>query len=229
MSRKVILALATAATIAAASLGSTAADARGFGGGGGLGGGHFAGGGGFGGRGNFAGGGGFGGRGNFGGGRTSFATLRGPGHGGLPLHPIFPPGHPGFPGHPGWWWHHHYGHWFFRDGRWIVIDDGGVADAPVGLPVAAPGPCTCLTKNYTPDGLVVFADVCTSEAASARVDGGPATDATPVTPAPSAPTPPVDGKTSDATQAPTSPNYAGRTYQDYLAANPQAAQAPQKN
>ena len=46
MSRKVILALATAATIAAASLGSTAADARGFGGGGGFGGGHFAGGGG---------------------------------------------------------------------------------------------------------------------------------------------------------------------------------------
>ena len=164
--------------------------------------------------------------GNFGGGRTSFATLRGPGHGGLPLHPIFPPGHPGFPGHPGWWWHHHYGHWFFRDGRWIVIDDVGVADAPAGLP---PGPCTCLTKTYTPDGLVVFADVCTSEAASARVDGGPAADAIPVTPAPSAPTPPVDGKTSDATQAPTSPNYAGRTYQDYLAANPQTAQAPQKN
>jgi hypothetical protein len=32
---------------------------------------------------------------------------------------------------------------------------------------------------------------------------------------------------------PTAPNYAGRTYEDYLAANPQAAnppaQAPQKN
>jgi len=41
---------------------------------------------------------------------------------------------------------------------------------------------------------------------------------------------PTDGKASDATQAPTSPNYAGRTYQDYLAANPQAVvPAPQKN
>jgi hypothetical protein len=36
------------------------------------------------------------------------------------------------------------------------------------------------------------------------------------------------------TVVPTTPNYAGRTYDDYLAANPQAAnppvsQAPQKN
>jgi hypothetical protein len=215
MSRKVILSIATAATIAAASLGSTPADARGFGGGGGFGGGHFAG------------GGGFGGRGNFGGGRASFATLRGPGHSGLPLHPIFPPGHPG---HPGWWGHHHFGHWIFRGGRWVIIDE--VVDEPgvvLPAPVLAPGPCTCLTKTYTPDGLVVFADVCTNEAASARVDGGPAADATPVPTPPNAPAPPVDGKTSDATQAPTSPNYAGRTYQDFLAANPQAAQAPQKN
>ncbi len=86
----------------------------------------------------------------------------------------------------------------------------------------APGPCTCLTKNYTPTGLVVFADICTKESASA----------------------PVDNSTADATQAPTTPppaaqapaatatpsNFAGRTYQDYLAANPQAAtQAPAKN
>ena len=34
-------------------------------------------------------------------------------------------------------------------------------------PVASSGPCTCLTKTYTPDGLVMFADVCTKEAASA--------------------------------------------------------------
>ena len=37
-------------------------------------------------------------------------------------------------------------------------------------PVAAPAPrCTCLTKEYTPEGLVVFQDVCTKEVASAPV------------------------------------------------------------
>jgi hypothetical protein len=107
----------------------------------------------------------------------------------------------------------------FRDGVWIDAD-GAVDETPDVAPVAAaPGPCTCLTKGYTPAGLVVFADVCTKEAASARVDGN-TSDATP------APTPskaPVDNKASDATQAPTSSNYAGRTYKDFLAANAQAA------
>ena len=100
-------------------------------------------------------------------------------------------------------------------------------DAPV---VATPGPCTCLTKTYTKDGLVVFADVCTKEAASARVDGT-ATGAIEV---------PTDGKATSSSNAPvdskamaqqpTSPNYAGRTYADFLGANSQAAsQAAQKN
>ncbi len=85
-------------------------------------------------------------------------------------------------------------------------------------PVATPGPCTCLTKTYTQDGLVVFADVGTKEAASARVDG---TDVTPpaksseVTP----PAPPAN--VADASQAPTTTNYAGKTYQDFLAATGQ--------
>ena len=129
MSRKVILTLATAATIAAACLASTAADARGFGGGGGFGGGHFAGGGGFGGgtsrwrR--------FGGRGNFGGGRTSFATLAVPARR-LAASSNFPAAAPRLS------WASRLvagtttiGHWFWRDGRWIVLDDVGVADAPV--------------------------------------------------------------------------------------------------
>jgi len=65
---------------------------------------------------------------------------------------------------------------------------------------------------------VVFADVCTKEAASARIDGT-ATGAIDV---------PTDGKA--VAQQPTSPNYAGRTYADFLAANSQAAsQAAQKN
>ena len=195
MSRKLTLtfALATAATIAAASLGSGTADARAFGAG--IGGGRI---------------------GN--GGRTLTPILN-PGRTGNPGFP----GRPGLPGRPGHWTFHPHGHLVFRGGHWITIDE--VVDAAPVAPV--PGPCTCLTKTYTPDGLVVFADICTNEAASARVDGGPAA-ATPV--------PPVE-KSSDATDvqpaaaaAPTSQNYAGRTYQEFLAANGQvASQANLKN
>jgi len=196
MSRKVILTLATAATIAAAGLASSAADARSFGGGGG----------------------GFG--------HSSSIGRVGGGHfsakGGRKLTSILNPGgpdRPGRPGHPGHWTGlHHHGHWIFRGGRWIIIDDV-VDEVPVVEPAA--GPCTCLTKNYTPDGLVVFADLCTKESASARVDGK-AADAT------LAPT--VDDKAANATLVPAPSNYAGLTYSDYLAANPQAAaQAAPKN
>jgi len=65
------------------------------------------------------------------------------------------------------------------------------------------GPCTCLWKGYTPDGNVVFKDLCTKETAMAPVDGAPAQ--------------------ASEIQAPG--NFAGKTYQDYLAANPQQ-QAP---
>ena len=109
--------------------------------------------------------------------------------------------------------------------RWLVTSPDA---APVSA--AAPGPCTCLTKTYTQAGLVVFADMCTKESASAAI-GGASSDATPVPPANSqsndaAPVAPA----ADATQAPTTPNYAGLTYQDFLKANGQAAaQAPEKN
>jgi hypothetical protein len=202
MSRKLTLtfALATAATIAAASLTSSTADARGFGGG------------------RMGGG--------FGGGRIMGGHL---GNGGRTLTPILNPGRGGNPGFPRWpghgrWTYHPHHHLVFRFGRWIAVDDG-IDAAPVAPIAPVAGPCTCLTKTYTPDGLVVFADVCTKEAASARVDGGPAA-ATPV--------PPAD-KSSDATEvqpssAPTSGNYAGRTFQEFLAANGQAApQASLKN
>jgi len=221
MSRTIILSLAAAVTIATAGLASTTADARGFGGGfarggGGLGGGHIS------------------GR----GGRTTLARVSNPGR----------TGHPGHPGHPGRFshWHPHHGHWLFRDGVWVDIGEGEV---PYVAP--APGPCTCLTKNYTPDGLVVFADVCTKESASSPVDGR-AADATqvpatqvpatqvPATQVPATQVPTTGAKTSDtksadAAQTPTTAtnavtNYAGRTYKDYLAANPQASTpAPQKN
>jgi hypothetical protein len=214
MSRKFLFSLAAAATIAAAAtLASSAADARGFGGGG-FGGGHFGGGG-------FARGGGFGGHfgGGFGRGGFGGNHFAGRNFG----HPGF--GHWGRFGHWGHWagWHHR--RWFWRDGRWFYGDgdygvDGGV-DAAVA-PVATPGPCTCLTKTYTQDGLVVFADVCTKEAASAPVGG---TEVTPpaktseVTPPPAPQAAQPDNKVADASQAPTTNNYAGKTYQDFLAAN----------
>jgi hypothetical protein len=217
MSRKLILALAAAATVAVASLSTGAAEARGFGGGGfggGMGGGHA-----------FAGGRGFGG----GMGRATFARLPGGGHGccsiptggrppvGRPIIPIIPIGH----GHPGWVFHPHpHTHWVFRFGHWIVVDDV-VEETPVDTVVTGPGPCTCLTKSYTPSGLVVFADVCTKESASAPVNEN-AADAS------QAPTSPVAATAVPMTVVPTNPNYAGKTYDDYLAANPQAAnQAPQ--
>ncbi|MGA8652887.1 MAG: hypothetical protein WB677_20130 [Xanthobacteraceae bacterium] len=233
MSRKVILTLATAATIAASALASSAADARGFGGGGGgghFGGGGFSRGGGFGG-GHF-GGGGFSRGGGFGGGHFGGARFGGGHFGGRSFARITPirGGHPGFPGHDHWAHFHHHWHWFWRDGRWVILDgdEGGYAE-PVGAPVAStPGPCTCLIKSYTQDGLVVFADLCTKESASAPVDGGSA-DATPVPPTPpTPPAPPAEDKASDATPPQSSSNFAGRSYKDFLAAyglpTPQAAQ-----
>ena len=106
--------------------------------------------------------------------------------------------------------HHHRHHWVFRGGRWIVLDED-IAEPALA---AAPGPCTCLTKTYTPEGLVVFADVCTKESASAPAEGDTA-DAS------KAPTSDVAAKATPISQVPTKPDYAGRTYEDYLAANPQ--------
>ncbi len=108
--------------------------------------------------------------------------------------------HPGMHGH-NHHFHHHihlrriHGHYYVR---------------PVGyvMRVAEPGPCTCLWKGYTPEGAVVFKDLCTQEMASAPVAGAPAQ--------------------ASEIQAPG--NFAGKSYKDYLAANPQAAPAePQKN
>jgi hypothetical protein len=72
---------------------------------------------------------------------------------------------------------------------------------------AVEGPGNCLTKTYTPDAQVVFKDLCTQEAVSAPVDSAP----------------------SQANKLPGLPNYAGKTYQDYLAANPENQAAQQKN
>ena len=101
---------------------------------------------------------------------------------------------------------HRHPHFHKHVHVWRIHQRGYVR--PVGLVQrVVEGPCTCLTKEYTPEGTVVFKDLCTKEMASAPVDGAPAQ--------------------ASEIQAPT--NFAGKTYQDYLAANPQAQAAQQKN
>jgi hypothetical protein len=209
MSRKLILTLAAAASVAAASvtLGSSAVYARSMGGG------HFSPGGA-----HFSAGGPHLVSHNPGLRRPIRVVIPRPGRPGGRLPPIIIGHHP-FPPH-----HHH--HWVFRGGHWIVLGDEVVA-APVVERAVMPGPCSCLTKTYTPEGLVVFADVCTRESASA-----PALEDT--ADASQAPTTDVPAKATPISQVPTKPNYAGRTYEQYLAANPQlqpqaAVPAPQQN
>jgi len=105
--------------------------------------------------------------------------------------PIFRPNHPHFHAHVHLWRSHEHGY----------VRAVGYVE-----PVVSTGGCTCLTKNYTQEGNVVFKDLCTKEMASASVDDAPP-EATEI-------------------QAPT--NFAGKTYQDYLAANPQNTQAAQQ-
>ena len=96
---------------------------------------------------------------------------------------VFPPYRPGKPGinikvgHPGPHWRLNWCRWH-RCGihvRWYRpwVYGVGVATTYAVAPTtvaAAPAPsCTCLTKEYTPDNLVVFKDVCTKEVASAPI------------------------------------------------------------
>jgi hypothetical protein len=72
-------------------------------------------------------------------------------------------------------WHHHR-HWHIRWHRpWIY----GVGTAAIAAPAyaaqaakPAPGPCTCLSKEYTKENLVVFMDRCSKETAVSPM-GGP--------------------------------------------------------
>jgi hypothetical protein len=100
----------------------------------------------------------------------------------------------------------------------VAVDTVDVGTAAVADP--APGPCTCLIKTYTPAGLVVFSDMCTKESASAPV-GTSTSDAT-QTPTSTAAAPMSPAQVSEMSK---SVDYDGRTYADYLAANPDIAQA----
>jgi len=72
------------------------------------------------------------------------------------------------PHHHHWWW----SHWRFGWERpyWIApaVATGAVAAGTVASYASTPAttnPCSCLTKQYTPQGAVVFKDVCTNEMA----------------------------------------------------------------
>jgi hypothetical protein len=138
--KSTLLAVAASALFGLALIAPTAASAHGGGGGGHGGGGMHA-------------GGGHGGGGHGGGLRTG-----GRGHGG---------GHVNLR-HPGGrnFGHNHY-HWryaHFHRPIWVgspVVYSTGYS---VARPLAA-GPCTCLSKEYTQDGAVLFKDNCTNEAA----------------------------------------------------------------
>jgi hypothetical protein len=75
----------------------------------------------------------------------------------IPVKPIFVPH-----------WPHHHPHWHvhYRPRIWyppVVV--GGptyIASRPVER---VAGPCTCLSKEYTPEGAVLFKDRCTNEMA----------------------------------------------------------------
>jgi hypothetical protein len=154
--RTTALALAAIASIGAASfLSSSSAEARGFGGGfsrGGGGGGHI---------GMRVGGGGhIGGIRRIGGSPRFVGHIKGPrfvGH-----RPRF---------HPNWCrLTHRCGPHIVRWHRPWVYGVGAVATTYAVAPAVAATPrCTCLTKEYTPDNLVVFQDVCTKEVASAPI------------------------------------------------------------
>jgi hypothetical protein len=98
------------------------------------------------------------------------------------------PGRPNFVHHPHRprWVHHHHRCGWGRPChvRWVrpyggpgYVAPSYVAPTPVRAAPAyvAPttNPCTCLTKEYTQDRMVIFRDTCTKEMASASLDPAP--------------------------------------------------------
>ena len=84
---------------------------------------------------------------------------------------------------PNWHWHWHWRHYGWRRPIWIApVVAGGVATyAATTTPTY--NRCTCLTKEYTPQGAVVFKDVCTNEMAmNPAVNASPTVDMAPQMP-----------------------------------------------
>lgn len=87
----------------------------------------------------------------------------------LPLHPIKPI----IPLHPIIWPHHHHHDWWVQWHRPHYVIEPVVATTTVSAPVAVQrteSTCNCLTKEYLPDGGVLFKDLCTKEEAMATPD-----------------------------------------------------------
>jgi hypothetical protein len=137
--KSTLLAVAASAALGLVTLSPISASAHGGGhGGGGHGGGMHGGG---------HGGGGHGGGGHGGGGHGGGGHWGGHGHG----------GHMHVGGHYRWRvGYYHRPIWYSRP----VVYTGYTVARPI-----TPGPCTCLTKEYTPEGAVLFKDRCTNEAA----------------------------------------------------------------
>jgi hypothetical protein len=74
---------------------------------------------------------------------------------------------------PSWVYHHHHHHhhdwrWWYARYHVVPVETSTTVVAPVVK--AADGNCNCLTKEYLPDGSVLFKDLCTKEAAMATPD-----------------------------------------------------------
>ncbi|MGD9767610.1 MAG: hypothetical protein AB7U62_08195 [Pseudolabrys sp.] len=67
--------------------------------------------------------------------------------------------------------------------------------------------CNCLTKDYTPDGIVIFKDLCTQETASAPLPGSPAAAALE-----------QQQKQQQQSEVPAANNFAGKTFEEFKAA-----------
>jgi hypothetical protein len=63
--------------------------------------------------------------------------------------------------------HRHRCHIHVRWPRPVIVGAVAATTYAVAPMVTTARPCTCLTKEYTPDNLVVFKDLCTKEVASA--------------------------------------------------------------
>jgi hypothetical protein len=159
--RSAMLALAAVATLGLGAIVATtdSADARGFGGGFSRGGG------------SHIGGGHVGAGRHFGGGRVHIGGGRHIGH-----RPHIGHHRPHLHRHHVHF-RHHWCHRFYRFGhrhcgvhvRWYrpLVATVAATTYAVAPTVTTARPCTCLTKEYTPDNLVVFKDLCTKEVASA--------------------------------------------------------------
>jgi hypothetical protein len=158
--KSIILALAATVSLGATALSSSSASAFGFHGGRSVGGGNAV---------------------HFNGGSARFLGAGGlhvsrPMVNGIKINPGLKFGHH-------WNWNHR---WWWRFGwrrpYWIapVIATGGVATYAATTTGPATSTCTCLTKQYTPQGAVVFKDVCTNEMAmNPPASASPAADAGP--------------------------------------------------